>query len=367
MECERKLYDYIAAIRPADKARLDTAWERLDSLCKPPRSLGGIEETAARLYAIQNGDRISAQKRRIIVMAADNGVCAEGISSAPKSVTLMQTKNIARGITGVAVLARRFGAEVEVVDVGVDTDERLAGVIDAKLMRGTNNIRVSAAMDRETAAKAVLTGIERAARATSDGIDAIGTGEMGIGNTTTSSAVLSVLTGLGVEEVTGRGAGLNDDAFDNKKRVISDAIAFNAPDASDPLDVISKVGGLDIAAMAGVFLGAALNRKAVVIDGFISIVAALTAYRMCPAVKDYMFASHASFEIGFARAAKELGIAAPFMLDMRLGEGSGCPMCFALMDAACAIYNDMATFDEASIDTSYLDTISQGDCFTVEE
>ena len=196
--------------------------------------------------------------------------------------------------------------------------------------------------------------------------NAMGVGEMGIGNTTTSSAVLSVLLGAEVETVTGRGGGITDGAFLKKKQVISQAIALNRPDPKDPVDVLSKVGGFDLAAMCGAFLGGAASHRPMVIDGFISVVAALCAVRLCPMVRDYLVPSHASYEIGYKLAMEELGLQPIFLLNMRLGEGSGCPLAFQVLSAACAILNDMATFDQAGIDDGYLEEIREGDKFTVE-
>ncbi len=355
------------SVRHGDKAAMTLAWKRLDSLAKPPRSLGVLEETAAKLAGVTGEVKNRIERRRIIVMAADNGVTDEGVSSAPRSVTLTQTKNILHGITGVCALAKAFNAEVEVVDVGIDGDVSDPSIINRKLMRGTDNIRKTAAMSRQTAIDAIAVGIERAKQAKADGMDAIGTGEMGIGNTTTSSAVLAALTGLSAEDITGRGAGMTDSAYENKKRIIREALAVNKPDAGDVIDVLAKVGGLDIAAMTGLFIGAAAERMPVVVDGFISIVAALSAARLCPAAVDYMFLSHASYEIGYNAAAEALGLKPFMLLEMRLGEGSGCPMGFMIMDAACAVISDIATFAEASISDEYLDAISEGDCFSVDK
>ena len=218
-------------------------------------------------------------------------------------------------------------------------------------------------MTRQQAVQAMVTGMELAK---STDADVIGIGEMGIGNTTTSSAVLSVLLDANVEDVTGRGGGITDRSFLKKKQVIKDAIAVNCPDKNDVIDVLAKVGGFDIAAMCGAFLGAAMTRRPVVIDGFISAVAALCAYRLCPEVKGYLIPSHASYEIGYKLAMDAMELQPMFLLGMRLGEGSGCPLAFEILDAACAVLNDMATFDQAGIDDGYLDEIREGDKFSVE-
>ena len=282
-------------------------------------------------------------------------------------MTLSQTVNMVRGKTGVAVLAKRFGCELAVCDVGVASDIREPLVIDRKIAYGTENMAKSPAMTEEQALRAVLTGFELVSAAASDGVKVLGVGEMGIGNTTTSSAVLSVLSGKGPDAVTGRGAGITDEAFRKKRAVIKEAIILHKPGPCDVIDVIRKVGGFDIAAMTGAFLGAAYHRIPAVIDGFISAVAALCAAKLCPGAKAYMFPSHQSFEIGYASAMEELGMKPLFDLGMRLGEGSGCPIAMMILDAACAVINDMATFDEAQIDDSYLDGIRNADAFTVKD
>ena len=287
----------------------------------------------------------------------------EGVSSAPQSVTLMQTINLTRAKTGASVLAKHFGTGITVCDVGVNAQITEPKVLNRKIAFGTQNIAKGPAMTREQAEKAILIGAELAMQTEAN---AMGVGEMGIGNTTTSSAVLSVLLGADVETVTGRGGGITDGAFLKKKQVITQAIALNQPDSKDPVDVLSKVGGFDLAAMCGAFLGGAASHRPMVIDGFISAVAALCAVRLCPTVRDYLVPSHASYEIGYKLAMEELGLQPIFLLNMRLGEGSGCPLAFQVLSAACAILNDMATFDQAGIDDGYLEEIREGDKFTVE-
>ena len=363
---EITLQQTIARIRPADAAAMEAARARQDSLAKPPRSLGQLEEMGIRLAGMTGKVHNRVDKRRIVVLCADNGVCAEGVSSTPQSVTLSQTINLTRGLTGASSLAKHFGDEVRVVDVGVMTDVPCAAVVNRKVAYGTRNLRYEPAMTRDQAIQAICAGIEQADIARAEDVDILGVGEMGIGNTTTSSAVLAALTGASVEEVTGRGGGLVDSAFAVKKQVIREALERHRPDPADPVDVLAKVGGLDLCAMCGVFLGAAANRIPVVIDGFISVVAALCAARLCPHAKEYMIPSHASFEVGYSIAVRELGLQPYLLLGMRLGEGSGCPLAFLTVEAACAIMNEMATFAEAAIDDGYLDEIRQGDKFTVK-
>lgn len=356
----------IERIVPADIKAMDEARLRQAQLAKPPGSLGMLEEISIRIAGMTGKVHNKAEKCRIITLCADNGVCEEGVSCTPQSVTWSQTINLTRGMTGASSLARHFGDEIVVVDVGVKSDIGVPEVVDRKIAYGTKNLYVEPAMTREEAEKAILVGIEMADRAAEDHVDILGVGEMGIGNTTTSSAILSVFTGLPAAITAGKGGGLLQKDFEHKMEVIDGAIAKHRPDPEDPIDVLSKVGGLDIAAMAGVFLGAAEHHIPVVIDGFISIVAALTAYKMCAYARDYMIGSHASFEPGFIRAEEMLGVKAPLNMGMRLGEGSGCPIMFRVIDAALAVMNEMATFEEAAINDSYLDEIRKGDNFTVK-
>ena len=352
-------------IAPADNAAMEKARQRQAELAKPPGSLGKLEDYSIRLAGITGKVKNSIEKCQVIVLAADNGVTAEGVSSAPTSVTLSQVINMTRHITGMSSLAYYFGNEVVVADLGIDTDRKIPGVLDRKIRRSTGNIAKERAMTRQQVLDAIAVGLDLAADAAKDGVNAVGVGEMGIGNTTTSSAVLSALTGATPESVTGRGGGLTDQAFAVKKQVITQALALHHPDREDVVDVLSAVGGLDLAAMTGVFLGCALQHIPAVVDGFISIVAALCACRLNPNVKDYLFLSHASYEIGYRLAAEELGLEPCLLLDMRLGEGSGCPIAFQILKAACAVMNGMGTFAEAAIQDDYLEPIRAQDSFTV--
>jgi nicotinate-nucleotide--dimethylbenzimidazole phosphoribosyltransferase len=363
---EKALRDLILSIRGADCEAMKRAEARQESLAKPPRSLGRLEELSVRLAGMTGKVNNKFDSKYILVFCADNGVAEEGIASAPQSVTASQAINMTKGKTGVAVLAKRFGCVLRVCDVGINADIDVPEVIPRKIAYGTRNISRTAAMSREDAVKAILTGASLAKESADIGAEIIGTGEMGIGNTTTSSAVLAVLTQRKVTEITGRGAGITDDAYKKKLSVIETAISVNSPDKNDITDVISKVGGFDIAAMTGAFLGCAAKRIPVVIDGFISAVAALCAYRLCPFARDFMIPSHASFEIGYRIAMGELGLVPLFDLSMRLGEGSGCPIAMMMVDAACAVMNDMATFEEADINDSYLEPIRKTDAFSVK-
>ena len=350
-------------IQPLDEAAMAAARARQAQLAKPPGSLGRLEELSIQLAGITGSVHNRIEKKHLLVFAADNGVVAEGVSSAPQSVTLMQTINLTRAKTGASTLCKHFGCGITVCDVGVNADIREPKVLNKKIAWGTKNIVRGPAMTREQCLRAIQTGFDLARQTDAD---VIGVGEMGIGNTTTSSAVLAVLLDADVEAVTGRGGGITDKSFLKKKQVIRDAIAVNQPDKTDVIDVMAKLGGFDIAAMCGAFLGCAQKRIPVVIDGFISAVAALCACKLCPEAVGYFIPSHASYEIGYSLAMDAMGLEPLFLLGMRLGEGSGCPLAFEILDAACAIINDMATFDQAGIDDGYLDEIRQGDKFSVE-
>ena len=358
---QEKIEALVRAVQPLDQKAMLAAEAHQARLAKPPGSLGRLEELSVQLAGITGKVHNELPRKQLLVFAADNGVVAEGVSSAPQSVTMQQTINLTRGKTGAAVLAKRFGCGLTVCDVGVNADICESAVLNRKIAYGTQNICAGPAMTREQALQAILTG---AAVAENIDADAVGIGEMGIGNTTTSSAVLAVLLGADVDKVTGRGGGITEETFRKKKAVIRTAIEVNRPDRDDVIDVLAKVGGFDLAAMCGAFLGAAASRRAAVIDGVISAVAALCAVRLCPLVRGYLIPSHASFEIGYRLAMEELALRPLFDLGMRLGEGSGCPLAFQVLDAACAVMNNMANFDEAGINDDYLEEIRQGDQFT---
>lgn len=358
---QKELDALVREVLPLDRSAMTAAEEYQARLAKPPGSLGRLEEISIQLAGITGRVHNALNKKQLLVFAADNGVVAEGVSSAPQSVTKQQTINLMRGKTGAAVLAKHFGCGLTVCDVGVNADIYESTVLNRKIAYGTQNICTGPAMTREQTLQAILTGAEIARTVDAD---VIGVGEMGIGNTTTSSAVLAVLLGTDVEAVTGRGGGITEESFRKKKAVIRTAIEVNRPDRDDVVGVLSKVGGFDLAAMCGAFLGAAAARRPAVIDGLISAAAALCAVRLCPNVRGYLVPSHASFEIGYRLAMEAMDLRPLFDLGMRLGEGSGCPLAFQVLDAACAVVNDMATFDEAGINDDYLDEIRRGDQFT---
>ena len=358
---QKELDALVRAVAPLDRGTMTAAETYQARLAKPPGSLGRLEEISIQLAGITGRVHNALNKKQLLVFAADNGVVAEGVSSAPQSVTKQQTINLMRGKTGAAVLTKHFGCGLTVCDVGVNADIYESTVLNRKIAYGTQNICTGPAMTREQTLQAILTGAEIARTVDAD---VIGVGEMGIGNTTTSSAVLAVLLGADIEAVTGRGGGITEESFRKKKAVIRTAIEVNRPDRDDVVGVLSKVGGFDLAAMCGAFLGVAAARRPAVIDGLISAAAALCAVRLCPNVRGYLVPSHASFEIGYRLAMEAMDLRPLFDLGMRLGEGSGCPLAFQVLDAACAVINDMATFDEAGINDDYLDEIRRGDQFT---
>ena len=354
-------------IKPLDEKAMQAAQARVDSLAKPPGSLGGLEDIAVTLAGISGDVLYDPGKRCVAIMASDNGVVEEGVASAPQEVTYAQTLNFTRGITGVAAIAKQFHADLIIVDVGINAEVEHPMILNRKIRKSTWNLAKQDAMAYEEAERAIRVGVEIAKEAADKGYKLIGAGEMGIGNTTSSAAVLCALTGMAAEQATGKGAGLVEEAYQHKVDVIRKALERSKPDGKDPIDVLAKVGGFDIAAMAGLYIGAAWQRVPIVIDGFISMVAALAASRFHPLIKAYMFASHASFERGFDHAARALGLEPCLHLHMRLGEGSGCPLMFAVIDAACAMMRDMGTFAQANIADEYVEKIRESDHFTVNE
>jgi nicotinate-nucleotide--dimethylbenzimidazole phosphoribosyltransferase len=338
------------AIKPVSEEWYAAAQKHLDNLTKPPGSLGRLEEFARRLVAITENRKPSLDKKVIFTLAGDHGVVAEGVSAYPKEVTPQMVFNFLRGGAGINVLARHAGSEIVVVDIGVDHDfGEVEGLLNMKVMKGTRNFAKGPAMTRDEAMKCVESGIELANGYAKKGYRIIGTGDMGIGNTTPSSAIASVLTGTPVSEVTGKGTGISDEALLRKIKVIEDAIRLNKPDPKDAIDVLSKVGGTEIGGIAGVILGAASNRIPVIIDGFISTAGALVAYTIEPAVGDYMFAAHNSVEKGHRVMLERMGLTPIVDLGLRLGEGTGAALAMLMIEAGLKIYKEMATFQEAGV------------------
>ncbi len=337
-------------VLPLNEDAMIAARERIDSLSKPLGSLGKLEEYAVQLAGIRGYMGGSLTKRCVLVFAADNGIYEEGITPVPQEVTPMQTVNIVNGTAGVNALASLAGAEVFVYNVGIAQPIRRKGLIDALVMHGTNNITQEPAMTLSQCKKAIKAGYD-AVYAHTD-YDVIGLGEMGICNTSTTAAVAAVLLKKPVDKLAGKGAGITDEHYARKIAAIERAIETNNPDPHDVVDVLSKVGGLDIAAMTGAFLACAHYKIPVVIDGFISACAALCAQRLAALSASYMFASHQSEEQGYLPIVKALGLSPALMLNMRLGEGSGCPLMFMILEASLRILEDMGTFEEGSIDAS---------------
>ena len=343
------LKETISSITASDKEAIERASKHIDNLTKPIGSLGRIEEIGARYAGITGKVFNRVNKRNIIVMCSDNGICEEGVSAADQIITEVMTNGIPEMKTGVGVLAAFANAELTVVDIGVKGDITNPKVINRKITRGTSNICKGPAMSREEAIRAIETGIEITDKLCHEGYDLFGTGEMGIGNTSTSAAIIAALLEIDVDELVGMGVGLTKEQFENKKRVLKKALKINNPNPKDVIDVLSKVGGFDIAGMCGCFLSAAKNKRAIVIDGVISCAAALCAYMLKPECKDYMFTSHKSDEKAVNYVFKYMELEPILHLNMRLGEGSGCPLAFNVIEAALYVVNNMATFGDMGI------------------
>jgi nicotinate-nucleotide--dimethylbenzimidazole phosphoribosyltransferase len=333
-------------IRPLDAAAMQNAREQLNNKLKPPGSLGLLEDIAVKLAGITGVIGGSIKKKTIIVMCADNGVTEEKVSSFPADISTLVAETMLKGISGVSVLARHAGADLKVVDVGLYKDVPDGRIINRKIRRGTSNMAKGPAMSRAEAERAIEIGMETARIAIDEGAEILGTGEIGIGNTTTASAVLYALTGENLDRIVGRGAGLTDDGLRHKKEVIRRAMELNRPDPNDAVDVLAKVGGFDIAGLVGCYLAAAALRKPIVIDGFIAGAAAVAAVKMQSGSRDYMFTSHASAEPGVAAISRVLDLEPMLALDMRLGEGTGAALAFHVIEAAVKIMDEMGTFKD---------------------
>jgi nicotinate-nucleotide--dimethylbenzimidazole phosphoribosyltransferase len=345
----QNVQEVLRSIRPVDTSRTNAVQAQLDSLTKPQGSLGRLEELAKKYCLITGENRPSIKNKIIFTFAGDHGVTEEGVSAFPKDVTPQMVYNFLRGGAGVNVLAKHVGARVIVVDMGVDhAFEPVEGLEIRKIGRGTRNMTKGPAMTRDEAERAVLAGIELVEKYR-DGLDILGTGDMGIGNTTPSSAIVSVITGTDPEKVTGRGTGIDDHALRHKVAVIKKAIAVNSPDPKDAFDVLAKVGGFEIAGIAGLVLGAALYRVPVVVDGFISTAGALIAAEMNPLVKGYIIAAHQSVEIGHRKMLEHLEQIPLLDLNLRLGEGTGAALGMSLVEAGVKILAEMATFADAGV------------------
>jgi len=345
-----KLEQTIARIAPLDEAAMAAARARQDNLTKPQGSLGRLEELSIQMAGIQGRAIPRIAHKAIVTMAGDHGVARDGVIAYPAEVTPQMVLNFLAGGAGINVLARHVGARVVVVDVGVAVDlPPHPQLVAKKVAYGTANLAAGPAMTREQAVQAIEVGIKVVEAEVARGLDIVGTGDMGIGNTTPSSAIVAAITGAPVEKVTGRGTGVDDAGLARKVAVIERALALNRPDPTDALDVLARVGGFEIAGLAGVMLGAAANRVAVVVDGFISGAAALVAAGLSPAVVPYMVAGHRSVEGGHAYALAHLGLEPLLDLQMRLGEGTGAALAISLVEAATKVLAEMATFAEAGV------------------
>ena len=342
--------ELIASIRPADGAARAAARRRWDSIAKPLGSLGLLEEAVERLAGASGSPDVETAPRAVVVMCADNGVVEEGVTQTGQEVTAIVAENMSTGDTSVCAMARAAGADVVPVDIGVARPVKGERILQRCVRRGTANMTRGPAMTRAEAEWAILTGAAVARELKEQGCRLLATGEMGIGNTTTSSAVVSVLLRQEPADVTGRGAGLSTEGLRLKIRAIETAIAVNRPDPADGLDVLHKVGGLDIAGLAGVFLGGAYHHIPVLVDGFISSAAALVAASLCPAVKDYMLGSHASNEPAGKLVLEALGLTPFLYAGMCLGEGTGAVAVMPLLDMGLAVYREMCTFEATNIE-----------------
>ena len=333
-------------IYPLEKKYMQQAQARLDRLIKPTGSLGKMESICAQLAGIYGKKYFDTSKKIIISFAGDHGVYEEGVAPDPQNITILQFQNFPKRINGVGTISKFVGADVLAVDVGINCDEKIEGVLDYKIRKGTSNMAKGPAMTRKEAEKCISIGIEMAEKCIQDDYTVIGIGEMGIANTTPSTAIISVFADCDPKEITGMGAGLKKELIMHKADVIRKSIELNKPNPKDAIDVLSKVGGFEIGAMAGVIIGCAANRIPVVLDGFISYAAALLAYHINPKTKEYMIASHLSAEPGAKKALDMMGLEAFLDMDMRLGEGSGAALAFNIIEASNYVYKNMATFDE---------------------
>lgn len=339
-------------IFPQDSEYRDRAHNRLSQLTMPTWALGDLMDLAVDLAGMTRSLKPPVGKKKVVVMVGDHGVCAEGVSRYPAEVTTQMVYNFVNGGAGINALAGQAGAGVTVVDMGAAdllTDLVESGkIISRKIGNGTGNIAAGPAMSRTHAVLAVEAGIEVANELASE-VDVFGTGDMGIGNTTPSTAIAAVLTGKGVAELTGRGTGLDDAQLRNKVKVIEKALAVNKPDPSDGLDVLAKVGGFEIGGIAGLILGAAAKRKPVIVDGFISTAGALIAYALEPFVRDYIICAHRSVEPGHASMQEKIRRKPLLDLNLRLGEGTGAALAMNIVEAAVAVLTEVATFEEAGV------------------
>ena len=350
-----RLEEIIAGIKPVDQEWIRKAQERTAQLVMPTRALGRLHDITEQLCGIQESLKPGISHKAILVMAADHGIVAEGVSAYPQEVTPAMVQTFLAGGAGINAISRQVGADVWVVDMGVMADIDTSGLKGAdrlivqKMANGSANFTKGPAMSHGDAEAAVLTGFQKAASLFEQGTDILGTGDMGIGNTTPSAAIGAVFTGATLEEMVGRGTGVDDAGLARKRDAIQRGIELNSPDPGDGLDVLAKVGGFEIGGIAGAILAAAFQRRAVVIDGFISTAGALIAHALCPTVKDYLFAGHCSEEPGHDLILQHLGLRPILDLEMRLGEGTGAALAMSIMEAAVRMFKEVLTFEEAGV------------------
>jgi len=344
------LQNIITRIQGLDEAAMASARARQNMLTKPAGSLGRLEELSIQLAGISGKEIPAIHDKVIITMAGDHGVVTEGVSAFPQEVTPQMVLNFLQGGAAINVLARHVGARITIVDMGVAADmEPHPALLVKKIAHGTANISQGPAMTREQAEQAVMAGVEVVEAEIAKGLDIVGTGDMGIGNTTPSAAIAAALTGIEPAKLAGRGTGVDDEGLKRKIEAIERALAFNNPNPEDGLDVLAKVGGFEIGGLAGVILGAAANRKPVMVDGFISTAAAMIAVTIAPAVRPYLISAHRSQEYGHSQMVEWLGLKPLVDLDFRLGEGTGAALGISFAEAACKILAEMATFAEAGV------------------
>jgi nicotinate-nucleotide--dimethylbenzimidazole phosphoribosyltransferase len=345
-----KLEEIIQQIQPLDDAAMQSAQARQNMLTKPQGSMGRLEELSIQLAGIYRKPIPAIKDKVIVTMAGDHGVVAEGVSAFPQEVTPQMVMNFLMGGAAINVLAKHVGARIVVVDMGVVSDfEPHPLLVVKKVAKGTANMAQGAAMTRAQAEQAILAGVEVVEAEIKRGLDIVGTGDMGIGNTTPSAAIAAALTGESPAKIAGRGTGVDDEGLKRKISAVERALAVNQPNAKDGLDVLAKVGGFEIGGLAGVILGAAANGKPVMVDGFISTAAAMIAVAIAPAVRPYLISAHRSKEIGHGIMLDWLKLKPLFDLDLRLGEGTGAALGISMAEAACKILSEMATFGEAGV------------------
>ncbi len=350
MDTDDTIRNAASTVPPLDEAAMAAARARLDQLTKPPGSLGRLEELAVRLAGMTGQPQPRFAQPAVVVLAADHGIAAEGVSAYPQAVTAQMVQNFLHGGAAINVLARAAGARVVVADLGVATSlAPSADLVSRKIGLGTASFATGPAMTRDDAIASIRAGMEIIAEETVRGLDLLALGEMGIANTSAASAIIAVLTGHAVPDVTGRGTGIDDAVWAHKVAVIERALAFNQPDSRDPVDVLAKVGGFEIGGLVGAMLAAAGRRIPIVLDGFISGAAALLAARLCPGAREFMIAGHCSAENGHRVALAELGLRPLLDLELRLGEGTGAVLALHLLTSATAILREMATFAEAGV------------------